>query len=188
MISSPLVAPLPTRPPVSGEYGRLDSPWRVRSHPETPGQPKTGTVTITLPQSLWAMTHWECDEKDSWSWDSTGKAAGLRRRGILVIINDQWWTREKKQPVSSTKLVLFGLKLASAVQWMTWRVWQTPLTNFRGKCVLNWKLKFSFSWNKPNEKSESSSETSVCWLWPVQKAQQLSLESSVGELSLKLNA
>lgn len=40
--------------PVSGEYGRLVRPWRVRSHLQTLGRPKAGTVTITLPQSQWA--------------------------------------------------------------------------------------------------------------------------------------
>lgn len=66
-------APLPTRPPVSGEYGRLDSPWRVRSHLETLGQPKAGTVTITPPQSPWALTRREelvkkgLDRKSCWA-------------------------------------------------------------------------------------------------------------------------
>lgn len=101
--SPPLIAPLPNRPPVLGEYGRLDSPWRVRSHLETPGQPKAGTVTITRPQSLWVQTHWEHDGKKLRRRDSTGGAVGPRWRGICVIINDQWWTKEKKQSVSPTK-------------------------------------------------------------------------------------
>lgn len=67
--SSPLLSTLPTRPPVSGEYGRLDSPWRVRSHLETPGQPKAGTVTITRPQSLlWEeLVKAGLDRKSRWA-------------------------------------------------------------------------------------------------------------------------
>lgn len=149
-ITPPLITPLPTRPPVSGEYGRLDSPWRVRSHLKTPGQPKAGTVTITRPQSLWALTHREHNKRSLWRRDPTGNAVGLRWRGIQVIINDQWWAKERKQTASSTKLVLLGLKWASAVQWMSWKVWQIPLTNFWGTCVLNWKLKCTLAWNKSN--------------------------------------
>lgn len=96
----PLVAPLPTLQPVSGEYGRLDSPWRVRSHLETSGQPKAGTVTITQPKSLWALPHWERDGKKWRRRDYTGEAVGLRRRGICVIINDQWWAKKGKSSLS----------------------------------------------------------------------------------------
>lgn len=95
-VSPPLIAPLPTRPPVSGEYGRLDSPWRVRSHLETLGQPKAGTVTITRPQSLWALAYWQCNEKKLRRWDSTGKVVGLRRRGLCVTINGQRWAKKLK--------------------------------------------------------------------------------------------
>lgn len=84
MISPPLVAPMPTRPPVSGGYGRLDSPWRVRSHLKTLGQPKAGTVTITQPQSLTKHA-----EKNSQRRDLTGEVVGLRWRGIWVIIRDE---------------------------------------------------------------------------------------------------
>lgn len=175
---------LPTRPTVSGEYGRLDSQWRVRSHLETPGQPKAGTVTITRPQSLWASTHWECDEKKSRRWDSTGKAVGLRRRGKCVIINDRRWAKERKQFVSSTKLVLLGLKEASADQWMKWRVWQIPLTNFWGKCVPNWKLKSSFVWNKFNEKNmKTLPSSSFWWLWPVRKSSNIKQREQSSEIS-----
>lgn len=84
MISPPLVAPMPTRPPVSGGYGRLDSPWRVRSHLKTLGQPKAGTVTITQPQSLTKHA-----AKNSQRRDLTGEVVGLRWRGIWVIIRDE---------------------------------------------------------------------------------------------------
>lgn len=84
VISPPLVAPMPTRPPVSGGYGRLDSPWRVRSHLKTLGQPKTGTVTITQPQSLTKHL-----AKNSQRRDLTGEVVGLRWRGIWVIIRDE---------------------------------------------------------------------------------------------------
>lgn len=84
MISPPLVAPMPTRPPVSGGYGRLDSPWRVRSHLKTLGQPKAGTVTITQPQSLTKHA-----EKNSHRRDLTGEVVGLRWRRIWVIIRDE---------------------------------------------------------------------------------------------------
>lgn len=136
--SHPLLTALPTRPPVSGEYGRLDSPWRVRSHFKTLGQPKAGTVTITQPRSPWAPAHKQCDEKELRRRDSTEKAVGLRQRGIRVIIDDQWRAKEQRQTVSSTNLVLSGLKQASSVQWMKWTAWQIPLTNFWRKCDLNW--------------------------------------------------
>lgn len=61
--------------------------------------------------------------------DLTGKAVGLRRREICVIVSDHWWTKEKKQFVSSTKLGLFDLNRACAAHWRTRRVWQIPLTN-----------------------------------------------------------
>ena len=45
----PLMAFMPNQFPAIGEYGRLVSQRRVRSHLETTGQPKAGTVTITQP-------------------------------------------------------------------------------------------------------------------------------------------
>lgn len=60
---------------------------------------------------------------------ATEKAVGLRWRGIRVIINDQEWAKERKQSVSSTKLVSFGLKQTSAVQRMKWESSIRPLTD-----------------------------------------------------------
>lgn len=187
MISPPLLAPLPTLPPLKGEYGRLDSPWRVRSHLETPGQPKAGTVTITRPHSPWALAHWEHDEKKLRRWGSTETAVGLRRRGIRVIINDQWRAAQRE---SSTKLVLFNLKRVSAVQWMKWRVWQMPFTNFWGNCDPNWILKSSFVWNKSNgeKKRENTSSSSVWCLWPVQQSSKIHKREQNRESSLQSNA
>lgn len=156
-VSPPLIASLPIWPPVLGEYGRLDSPWRVRSHLETPGQPKAGTVTITRPQSLWVLTHWEHDGKKLRRRDSMGEAVGPRRRGICVIINDQWWDKEKKQSVSHTMSDLFRLKQASAFQWMKWRVWHILLTSLWEKYALNWKLKVQFCMKNVEGKKYTSS-------------------------------
>lgn len=99
IVPSPLNASLPNWHPETGQYGRLDSLWRVRSHLQTPGQPKAGTVTITWPRSLWALTHHESDEKKRRRWSNTGKTIGLRQRGGSAILrrNDQLQVKERKQ-------------------------------------------------------------------------------------------
>lgn len=120
-VSPPLVASLPTRPPVQGEYGRLDSLWRVRSHLETSGQPKAGTVTITRPQSLWAQTHWE-HEKEMRRWDSAGEARGQRRSGT----RHQWPVMSQWRRVVSLPLCLIVcLKEVAASQWIKWSLANT---------------------------------------------------------------
>lgn len=122
--------------PVAGEYGRLDSPWRVRSHLETSGQPKAGTVTITRPQSLWAQTHWQHDKKRE-GRDYTGKAIGLRWSRLFFINRDKDETREKNS--LSYRGLSFLLQEASAFQWT--ESLAKLVKYFRKECVLNWKLK-----------------------------------------------
>lgn len=78
VISPPHLSPLPTRPPGSGGYGRLDSPWRVRSHLKTLGQPKAGTVTITQP-----LSQREYKVKNS-------HKVGRNRRGLWAEAGGTW--------------------------------------------------------------------------------------------------
>lgn len=97
----------PIQHPVFGEYGRLDSLWRVRSHLETSGQPKAGTVTITLPQSQWAAAH---------QMISCGTKMGLHRKCCLAqlegrsvcVFNARQWGKERH-------LVNLGPKPVSAI-------------------------------------------------------------------------
>lgn len=116
---------LPRQHPVSGEYGRLDSPWRVRSHLQTLGQPKAGTVTITQPQSLWALTHWVKPEEDGTTRE---KLPGWGGEGYSTC-HYQWqgWATDKKQLVSNYSVGFLWptTGLCRSVNQVE-RVWQNP--------------------------------------------------------------
>lgn len=114
VMTSLLATPLPIRPPVSGEYGRLDSRWRVRSHLETLGQPKAGTVTITQP---WSPRGNKRSCEDGTQQD---KSWGRCRGNNMGRYDDQWSAREYKKSPPVTWLFWARCGQATAMQGTMW--------------------------------------------------------------------
>lgn len=102
----------------SGGYGRLDSPWRVRSHLKTLGQPKAGTVTITQP-----LSQREHEEKNSHKVGRNRRGRWAEAGGTWIVLSDD----QKHERLLSQKGRSLRPRTNIWSKWILWRVGQRSL-------------------------------------------------------------